>query len=92
MTKNKRYTSDIHRIYDDNEEIACADTMGDAEVIVDLLNEQDNKINELTDENDYLKKKLNLLIEYDQKMYEEVIFKSEDGDIILYKKKGDFNG
>lgn len=40
----KRYTSDIHRIYDDNEEIACADTMDDAEVIVALLNKQEERI------------------------------------------------
>lgn len=60
--------------------------------IIDLLNEQNNKINDLIDENDCLKKQLNLFIQYDQKRYEEVIFKSEDGDIILYKKRGDFNG
>ena len=60
--------------------------------IIDLLNKQDNRINELTDENDYLKKKLDLFVQHDQKRYEEVIFKSEDGDIILYKKRGDFNG
>lgn len=46
MTK-KRYTSDIHRIYDNNEEIACADTMDDAEIFVDRLNEQDARIKEL---------------------------------------------
>ena len=44
MTENKRYTSDIHRIYDDNEEIACADTMDDAQDIVDLLNKQEERI------------------------------------------------
>ena len=44
MTENKRFTNDIHRIYDNNEEIACADTMNDAETIVDRLNEQDETI------------------------------------------------
>ena len=47
MTENKRFTSDIHRICDNNEEIACADTMGDAEILVDLLNEQEETINNL---------------------------------------------
>ena len=42
----KRFTSDIHRIYDNNEEIACADTMDDAEILVDLLNEQEETIQE----------------------------------------------
>ena len=43
----KRFTSDIHRIFDNDEEIACADTMDDAEEIVDLLNEQEKRIREL---------------------------------------------
>jgi hypothetical protein len=43
----KRFTSDIHRIYDNNEEIACADTMDDAEILVDLLNEQEERIQDL---------------------------------------------
>ena len=47
MTENKRFTSDIHRIYDNNEEIACGDTMGDAEILVDLLNEQEELIKRL---------------------------------------------
>lgn len=46
----KRFTSDIHRIYDDKEQIACADTMGDAEILVDRLNEQDERILELEKE------------------------------------------
>ena len=61
MTENKRYTSDIHRIYDDNEEIACADTMDDAEVIVDLLNEQDTEIQRLKKELKNRKKMNNIL-------------------------------
>lgn len=44
MTEKKRFTNDIHRIYDNNEEIACADTMGDAEILVDLLNEKEETI------------------------------------------------
>ena len=44
MNENKRFTSDIHRIYDNNEEIACADTMDDAEILVDRLNEQEETI------------------------------------------------
>ena len=55
MTENKRFTNDIHRICDNNEEIACADTMDDAETIVDRLNEQDNRIKELESENKMLK-------------------------------------
>lgn len=47
MAEDKRFTSDIHRIFDNDEEIACADTMGDAEILVDRLNEQDIKIKEL---------------------------------------------
>lgn len=47
----KRYTSDIHRICDNNKEIACADTMGDAEILVDRLNKQDSRIKELEQEN-----------------------------------------
>ena len=50
MAKNKRFTSDIHRIYDNNEEIACADTMDDAEILVDRLNEQEERIRELEKE------------------------------------------
>lgn len=46
----KRFTSDIHRICDNNEEIACADTMDDAEILVDLLNEQDIEIKRLKEE------------------------------------------
>ena len=46
----KRFTSDIHRIYDNNEEIACADTMDDAEILVDLLNEQEELIKRLKEE------------------------------------------
>ena len=37
----KRFTINVHRIYDNNEEIACADTMDDAEILVDLLNGQE---------------------------------------------------
>ena len=55
MAKNKRFTSDIHRIYDNNEEIACADTMDDAEILVDRLNEQEERIRELEKENKTLK-------------------------------------
>lgn len=58
MTENKRFTSDIHRIYDNNEEIACADTMDDAETIVDKLNEQEGRIKKLEEENEQLKKEL----------------------------------
>ena len=43
----KRFTSDIHRIFDNDEEIACADTMDDAETIVDILNEQEELIKRL---------------------------------------------
>jgi len=53
MTENKRFTSDIHRIYDDKEQIACADTMDDAEILVDLLNGQEGLIKllkEITEE------------------------------------------
>lgn len=53
MTKNKRFTSNIHRIYDNNEEIACADTIDDAETLVELLNEQDERIKELLQDNDH---------------------------------------
>lgn len=55
MTEKKRFTSDIHRIYDNNEEIACADTMDDAEILVVRLNEQYNLIKELESENKMLK-------------------------------------
>ena len=55
MAKNKRFTNNIHRIYDNNEEIACADTMDDAETIINRLNEQDNLIKELESENKMLK-------------------------------------
>ena len=51
MAENKRFTSDIHRIIDNDEEIACADTMGDAEILVDRLNEQEKRIRELEQEN-----------------------------------------
>ena len=34
------FTNEIHRIIRDNTEIACADTMDDAKIIVDLLNRQ----------------------------------------------------
>lgn len=51
MTEKKRFTNDIHRIYDNNEEIACADTMGDAEILVDLLNEKEEKIQQLKEDN-----------------------------------------
>ena len=51
----KRFTSDIHRICDNNEEIACADTMDDAETIVDRLNEQYTLIKKLESENKMLK-------------------------------------
>ena len=34
------FTNEIHRIIRDDTEIACGDTMGDAEIIVDLLNRQ----------------------------------------------------
>lgn len=40
----KRFTTNIHRIYDNNEEIACADTIDDAEILVDLLNEKEETI------------------------------------------------
>ena len=50
MTENKRFTNDIHRIYDNNEEIACADTMDDAEILVDLLNEKEELIKRLKEE------------------------------------------
>ena len=40
----KRFTTNIHRIYDNNEEIACADTIDDAEMLVDLLNEREETI------------------------------------------------
>ena len=50
MTENKRFTNDIHRIYNNNEEIACADTMDDAEILVDLLNEQEELIKRLKEE------------------------------------------
>ena len=43
----KRFRTNVHRIYDNNEEIACADTMDDAEILVDLLNEQEELICEL---------------------------------------------
>lgn len=55
MTENKRFTSDIHRICDNNEEIACADTMDDAEILVDRLNEQYNRIKELETDVEYWK-------------------------------------
>ena len=54
MAENKQFTSDIHRIFDNDEEIACADTMGDAEILVDLLNEQEERIRELEKENKQL--------------------------------------
>lgn len=57
MAEDKQFTSDIHRIFDNNEEIACADTMGDAEILVDLLNEQEERIKELKIENNQLKRK-----------------------------------
>ena len=47
----KRFTNDIHRIFDNDEEIACADTMDDAEILVDRLNKQNNRIKELEQEN-----------------------------------------
>ena len=47
----KWFTSDIHRIFDNDEEIACADTMDDAEILVDRLNKQNNRIKELEQEN-----------------------------------------
>lgn len=40
----KRFTTNIHRIYDNNEEIACADTIDDAEMLVDRLNEREETI------------------------------------------------
>ena len=43
----KRFTTNIHRIYDDKEQIACADTMDYAEILVDLLNEQEERIKKL---------------------------------------------
>lgn len=43
----KRFTINVHRIYDNNEEIACADTMDDAEILVDLLNGQEEEIQRL---------------------------------------------
>ena len=36
----KKYACDIHRIYDGEEYIACADTMDDAEIIVNVLNRE----------------------------------------------------
>ena len=53
MTEDKRFTNDIHRIYDNNEEIACADTMDDAEILVELLNKQNEQIKELLQDNDH---------------------------------------
>lgn len=50
MIEDKRFTSDIHRVFDNDEEIACADTMGDAEIFVDRLNKQDIKIQRLKKE------------------------------------------
>lgn len=50
MTEDKRFTSDIHRVFDNDEEIACADTMGDAEIFVDRLNKQDIEIQRLKKE------------------------------------------
>lgn len=47
MTENKRYTCDIHRIFDNKEQLACADTMDDAEIIVDRLSQQDEEIQQL---------------------------------------------
>ena len=41
---NKRFTNGIHRIYENGEEIACADTMDDAGTIVDKLNKQEETI------------------------------------------------
>lgn len=51
MDEDKRFISDIHRIIDNDEEIACADTMDDAEILVDRLNKQNNRIKELEQEN-----------------------------------------
>ena len=65
MTENKRFTSDIHRICDNNEEIACADTMDDAETIVDKLNEQEKKIRELEKENGRMKGAFKRKFDYD---------------------------
>ena len=54
MAEDKRFISDIHRICDNDEEIACADTMDDAEILVDRLNKQDNQIKGLEKRNEIL--------------------------------------
>lgn len=66
MVKNKRFTSDIHRIYDNNEEIACADTIDDAEIIV-------NKLNELSEENAKLKKENELKGDFRNFINEDIV-------------------
>lgn len=52
MNENKRYIYDIHRIFDNEKQFACADTMDDAEIIVDRLNLQEENIILLQERND----------------------------------------
>lgn len=62
MAEYKRFTNGIHRIYENGEEIACADTMDDAGTIVDKLNEQEELIS-------YLRKEL---IKYKPNIFDDV--------------------
>lgn len=83
----KRFTINVHRIYDNNEEIACADTIDDAEILVDLLNEQDNRIKELEERNkrqyDSLKKISDLMYARDWKTLDGIVEDWEESDKLL---------
>ena len=70
----KRFTTNIHRIYDNDEEIACADTMGDAEILVDLLNEQDKEIKRLKCINRQLEERLDKSVALDMSRCGKYVF------------------
>jgi len=70
----KRFTTNIHRIYDNDEEIACADTMGDAEILVDLLNEQDKEIKRLKCINRQLEERLDKSVALDMSKCGKYVF------------------
>ena len=86
----KRFTTNIHRIYDNNEEIACADTIDDAEMLVDRLNEQEEEIQELKQRNqrqyELLKELTELMYERQWGKLENMVEEWEKADELLQKE------
>ena len=90
----KRFTINVHRIYDNNEEIACADTLDDAEILVDLLNEQEETINELKQRNqrqyERLKQLTDLMQKRDWKTLEQIADGWEKQEELLQAEYGSY--